>query len=441
LGERQLVTLTSGGSGKELAVTEISDSSEGGWWQASDGKWYPPEAAAAPESAPLLGAVQSIWLLSGLRRRLLVLFAVLVFVPAACGSSDDNAAEATPAFDFRAAEPIVSDFIDTAGLNGAALTIVHRDHGVIYENFWGVYDENRISLLASSSKMVVAGVLLHLQDQGLLDINAPVADVAEWGAGNPDITPAQLLSNSSGLIGLFQDLFYGPYLCQWDYLQNLQDCAAQIMTTPDDDTEIIAPDTGFNYGGAQWQVAGAVAEAASGKTWAELIDEIYVQPCGLETFGFNSHVLQIEDAGSDHPPGFDSNPGQLAETANPNLEGGAYSNSRDYARLLLMHLQDGRCGDTQILTPESLATMHADRIAEAYDGDAYSPGTGYGMGWWVDRESGRISDGGAFGSTPWLDLADGYGVHLLTESNSGISGELAGLLYDVIDDAVAADIG
>ena len=106
-----------------------------------------------------------------------------------------------------------------------------------------------------------------------------------------------------------------------------------------------------------------------------------------------------------------------------------------------MHLQDGRCGDTQILTPESLATMHADRIAEAYDGNAYSPGTGYGMGWWVDRASGRISDGGAFGSTPWLDLDDGYGVHLLTESNSGTSNQLAALLYDVIDDAIAVGVG
>ena len=420
-----------------------------------------------------------------MRNRLLALLGVLALATAACGGSDDNTAEAesspvdtttteqnstaeavvadaedppenetddsaeedpepvaeaTPEFDFRAAEPIVSDFIDTAGLNGAALTIVHRDHGVIYENFWGVFDENRISLLASSSKMVVAGVLLHLQDRGLLDINAPVADVAEWGAGNPDITPAQLLSNSSGLIGLFQDLLYGPYLCQWDYSQDLQDCAAQIMTTPDDDTDIIPPDTGFNYGGAQWQVAGAVAEAASGKTWAELIDEIYVQPCGLETFGFNSHVLQIEGAGSDHPPGFDSDPSQLAETANPWLEGGAYSNSRDYARLLLMNLQDGRCGDTQILTPESLAAVHADRIAEAYNGNAYFPNLGYGMGWWVDRESGRIRDPGAYGSTPWLDLADGYGVHLLTESNNETAGELASLLYDVIDDAVAAGV-
>lgn len=31
----------------DISVTETS-SPEAGWWQASDGKWYPPEAAAAP---------------------------------------------------------------------------------------------------------------------------------------------------------------------------------------------------------------------------------------------------------------------------------------------------------------------------------------------------------------------------------------------------------
>ena len=50
--------------------------------------------------------------------------------------------------------------------------------------------------------MITAGVLLHLADDGLLDIDAPVAEAVEWGAGNPDVTVAQLLSNSSGLVGL-----------------------------------------------------------------------------------------------------------------------------------------------------------------------------------------------------------------------------------------------
>ena len=35
----------------DTAVTETSPP-EAGWWQASDGKWYPPEAAPAPASPP-----------------------------------------------------------------------------------------------------------------------------------------------------------------------------------------------------------------------------------------------------------------------------------------------------------------------------------------------------------------------------------------------------
>ncbi len=74
--------------------------------------------------------------------------------------------------------------------------IVKRDEGVIHHEHWGDFDEDRISLVASSSKMITAGVLPHLDDTGMLDIDAPVADAVDWGTGNPNITPAQLISNS-----------------------------------------------------------------------------------------------------------------------------------------------------------------------------------------------------------------------------------------------------
>ena len=105
-----------------------------------------------------------------------------------------------------------------------------------------------------------------------------------------------------------------------------------------------------------------------------------------------------------------------------------------------MHLRDGRCGDTQVLSPESLAYMHRDRVAEVYEGDAVDVLTGvaqgYGMGWWVDRDTGRITSLGAFGAMPWLDLDDGYGAYLVLEATSGQGRELAERLYDVIEEAV-----
>ena len=339
-------------------------------------------------------------------------------------------------YDFTAISPIVQDFVDERGLNGAGLIVVKADDGVIYHDHWGDFGPDRISLVASSSKMVVAGVLMRLHDDGLLDIDAPVADVVDWGAGNPEITPAQLISNSSGLVGLLPNPAYGPYVCQFLPIGTLQACAEQVFTTPDDDADIVPPDTEFRYGGAQWQVAGAVAEAASGKSWSVLIDEVYVQPCGLEALAFNNHFIQLAGDPNRYPAPFNSDPSTLAPTDNPNMEGGAYVTTGDYGALLLMHLRNGMCGDTRVLSASSIDRMHSDRVLEAYGDVAWGAGTGYGMGWWVDRETGRISDGGLYGSVPWLDLEDGYGAYLVVEADSGTGNALAGLLYDVVEAAV-----
>jgi CubicO group peptidase (beta-lactamase class C family) len=285
--------------------------------------------------------------------------------------------------------------------------------------------------------MITAGVLLRLQDDGLLDIDAPVAAVSPWGAGNPTITPAELLSNSSGLVGLLPDPGYTPYVCQYLPAGTLQDCAASIFTTAGDDADIVPPDTEFRYGGAQWQVAGAVAEVASGKSWAQLIDEIYVQPCGLTTLGYNNHFTQIGAVTFDYPTAFNGDPARLQPTDNPNMEGGVYVAPGDYAKLLLMHLRGGRCDGGQVLSQAALDRMHADRIGPTYGASA-GPNTGYGMGWWVDRVSGRINDPGAYGSVPWLDLEDGYGAYLIVETDTATGVELAGLLYDAVDAAVRA---
>ena len=235
---------------------------------------------------------------------------------------------------------------------------------------------------------------------------------------------------------------YPAYLCSFSYLGSLQECAEAVLTTPDDDADVVAPDTEFEYGGSPWQIIGAVAEAASGLSWNELVDDVLVEPCGLETFAFNNAFAQVESAGFSHPPGFDNNPEVLVATDNPNIEGGAMTNTDDYIELMLVHLRGGFCGDTQVLSQAALDEMHADRIAAVYGGNAGdSASTGYGLGWWIDRESGIISDGGAFGSVPWLDLDDGYGAFLLTESNSGWAGAAGRTLHPIVDEAIAAALG
>lgn len=336
-------------------------------------------------------------------------------------------------YDFAAVTEIVEQFVADQGLNGAGLVIVDREDGIVGEVYAGEFDADRVSLIASSSKMLAAGVLLRLQDQGLLDLDTPIGELVPWAGGNPDLTVAQMLSNSSGLPGLFPEPGYGPYVCQFIGTE-IEECAAEVMATAADDGDIVPPDSEFRYGGVQWQVAGAVAETVSGKTWAELLDETYVQPCGVDSLGFNNHWVAL-GGGFEYPDGADVS--LLTPTDNPHIEGGAYINPVDYADLMLMHLRDGQCDNGRSLSAEAVAESHADRIGDVWGGSAGSD-TGYGLGWWIDRTSGRISDAGAYGSVPWLDLGNGFGAYLVIEADSGTGGQLAALLFEPVEEAVLA---
>jgi len=356
-------------------------------------------------------------------------------VPAPTVASEpvSESGESTDRFDEITA--IVDAFVADRGLNGAGLVVVDQQDGVVYSEHFGEFDADRVSLIASSSKMVSAGVLLKLQEQGLLDINAPLSEYVDWPDVPTGMTAAQLISNSSGLVGLGPDLLYTPYICQWVPAQELEDCGQGVLTGTGDDADVIAPDTQFRYGGAQWQVAGAIAEAVSGRTWAELITEIYVEPCGVDSLGYINLGSVITTGGFGYPTSFEGSPENFP-TENPNIEGGGYVTTGDYATLLLMHLQGGMCGETQVLSQESLDVMHADRIDAAYGGDA--DGFGYGMGWWINRETGRITDEGAFGTVPWLDLDDGYGAYLVVEDTSATGQELFGEIEDLVHAAVTS---
>jgi len=356
-----------------------------------------------------------------MRVRTVALLVAAILPLAACGDGGGNP---PPSYDFSAFESEIESFLAEEDLSGAGAVLVDREQGVIYQRSFGAFSDDRIYLLASSSKMLVAGVLMRLDDDGLLDVNAPVADVTGWGAAHPDITPAQLVSNSSGLVGL--DPTFAPYICQYVYTGTLDECAETIFTTPGDDARVIPPDTQFRYGGGQWQVAGAVAEIASGKSWDDLIREIYVEPCGLETLGFNNHFVQLRQSSSnpfDYPIGFDSNPANLKPTLNPNMEGGAYANIGDYAKLLLMHLRGGLCDDNRVVSEAAVRRMHEDRIA-SYGGSTGSLFQGYGLGWWVDRDSSRTYDPGAYGAFPWIDEDRGYAGFIALESSANVGAQL-----------------
>ena len=321
-----------------------------------------------------------------------------------------------------AIDQVMNGFLSAnSDLEGAAVIALHRDLGVLHREAYGAFDEDRVYFVASSSKMVAAGMINRLHDDGVMNMYASIGDVVDWGQSRPAIQPVHLISNTSGLPGLQSLTAARGHLCQFLPGGSLQECARTIFEAePAVGERIVPPDTEFRYGGGQWQVAGGLAEIASGKSWGQLFDEIYAAPCGLTSSGFShqSHFAPM-DLDLIYPSDFDADLNNLRPTDNPWVEGGMYTTIDDYGKLLMMHLQGGKCGSNQVHSRETISRMHADRILDVFMGHTGNPSLGgYAMGWWVDRNrDGVIHDPGAYGSWAYIDKSRNLAVLSVMEAD------------------------
>jgi CubicO group peptidase (beta-lactamase class C family) len=353
----------------------------------------------------------------------------------AIGSPDAGDSEAS-ALDFApfdaALEAAIAKYNAGAAaekqIAGASAVVVHEKLGTVHTHGYGAYAKDRLYLIASSSKILSVGVLMRLADEGKLDIDKPIGTYLEgWGDTQAStITVAQLVSNSSGLPSLSEvsgaatdpKSPYASNLCQYTDQGSLQDCG-KILYATDPPRQ---PDTKFAYGGSQWQLAGAVAEHVSDQSWAELIEDTYVKPCDVPNLGFTNQFGK--SGGLGYPAFFGGDKAKLPVTDNPSIEGGAYVTAPDYGKVLLMHLRSGKCGDTRVLSEQATSRMQRNRISEygGTTGDARQPG--YGLGFWIDEAGDVITDPGAYGAYPMLDLERRYGVFIAIELSSEVGVQL-----------------
>lgn len=174
--------------------------------------------------------------------------------------------ESNPAsakYDFEDVDATVGDFIeDYPTVEGVTLAIVRGAEGQVYEKGYGVLDRERISMIASTGKVLSVGIILALVDDGLLDLDRPVAEYLDWGDHHPGVTMRQILSMMAGLPVLINTGgLCLPHACECDPATTMQECGRVVF---EDESMSIPPGEEFHYG--RWQLAGAVAEVVSGKT-------------------------------------------------------------------------------------------------------------------------------------------------------------------------------
>ncbi|MBN8213588.1 MAG: beta-lactamase family protein [Xanthomonadales bacterium] len=317
-----------------------------------------------------------------------------------------GAAHAVPNYNFAPVTAEMQDFVQTYSLDGASLR-VNKAGNVVYRRAFGGYTLSTRVRIASASKWLSALTVARVVEKGQLRWTDTVGQYFPTvEASKRSITLAQLFSHTSALPG-------GDDFCMSNPLYTLSSCANRILQQP----LIGQPGTVFSYGGNSMQVAGRMAELATGKAWDDIFIAEMVTPLGMNATDF---------ATSSTAPGY-------VRTDNPRIAGGVRSTLEDYGKVVDMVLAYGCLDNTlllsclpsrRFLSRATIELMALDRTVGTVDVSRppTSTGFGYGLGQWIDPSSPLIvSSPGAFGFTPWVDRVNQVaGVFLVDDLNTRV---------------------
>ena len=180
--------------------------------------------------------------------------------------------------------------------------------------------------IGSDTKAITATMIARLVEQGVMSFEDTLADSLPAFAKDMDpayrrVTIKQLLSHTAGLPPLTDDKDLPPFPAVIKLIEGVKPQRAAIarkyLTMPP------ASAAGeFEYSNLGFIIAGAIAEARTGKTWENLIREQVFSPLGITNAGFGApgasgaydqprgHLeaadalrpLDPQDAESDNPP-------------------------------------------------------------------------------------------------------------------------------------------
>ena len=316
--------------------------------------------------------------------------------------------KAQPKPSFQEVSQKVQSWVDSGYYKGANLMIGNRQK-VIFQQSFGSYSVETTAYIASAGKWLAAATLAAVVDEGKLSWEDKVVKwLPEFTDAKGQATLRQLFSHTAG----YPD--YQPKGNHRDDYQTLKESVKHIQALP-----LANPNRPFFYGGLSMQVAGRMAEVATGKDWETLFQEKIARPLGMT----HTHFTPVDSVGGGH---------------SPMLGGGAVSSVEDYARFLQMFLNKGVFNGQRILSEKAIAEIQADQIKSAAVTDAglgdYVKRTRgslrkdiYGLGIWREETDALgnptlISSPSWAGAYPWIDYQNGLYGFLLTHIEDGQMG-------------------
>ncbi|GAB5389505.1 MAG: hypothetical protein Alpg2KO_24730 [Alphaproteobacteria bacterium] len=222
-------------------------------------------------------------------------------------------------------------------------------------------------VLASPTKWFTAAVILRLVELEELSLDQPIST---WVEDLPDhlapLTLRQLLAHTAG-VGTQSTEAKALLMTGLDPRAEPFSSIKPIYDMP----LLAAPQTGFKYDGRGVQLAGWVAQQATGESWPDLFDELIAEPAGLTASWYG--VPGQPDVPKD-------------QTTNPSIAGGLYATPKDIITFLGMLLNRGLSAEGErVLAPSSIDELRRLQTAglSPHEGAGWLPfSAGYSLAGW-----------------------------------------------------------
>lgn len=342
-------------------------------------------------------------------------------------------------------EEQIQRYIGVDSILGMGIAVVQGEE-IVYRNGFGTTSVEDGSLpitpetifaIGSTSKTITALMIMRLVEQSILDLDRPVVEYLsgyvfsanpQWGE---QVTLRHLLSHTSGLASGWKQ--WGPpdldALRRWVWGEMAH-------------FAFLAEPGRVTYYGSGPCFAAHVAEAVTGKTYPQLVEEQVFTPLGMHRSTYDRRVAMTYPLALPHHR---SDDGKLAVihhyTDNPvrNPDGCCLSTVDDLANVAVMLLQQGRLHREPYLKPESVATMqtvYGDYLDDARNDVRWAMAPYEGLGLNIGHYKGvHVTGhwGGGRSTRTMFDLFPERDLGVVCLTNYADTGRRVGMLFQLYD--------
>jgi CubicO group peptidase (beta-lactamase class C family) len=373
---------------------------------------------------------------------------------------------------------VMREHIEAGRLNGAS-GLIARNGKVVFRECWGDYKPDTIVRMYSMTKAMTGVAAMILYEEGKFSLTDPVSKYL------PEFTTMRVAHESFDAAGkrtyytvpadhpiTVRDLF--RHTSGFDYegpkdengepaykklgieggngwvTFDLAEAVKRLATAPLNHQ----PGTVFHYG-LSIDVLGRLVEVLSGKPLDQFLEERIFRPLEMKDTAFfvpeekwgRLAVLYTPKKGGGIERS--TGPAQDSYKKKPTLllgGAGSVSTLDDYARFVMMLLNDGELDGARILSRKSVELMRSDHLGSLPRAGLLQEGYGFGLTFAVNLGPGKTATvgsegeyrwGGAAGTTFWIDpkehLIGVFLINVLPPTDIVAPDQFKRMVYQALD--------